>query len=94
MYNSSMKDIEFVKNTLKDNNIAFSDYAKAIGTTRQNVQNWTYGDGIPKKYLLKTAKYLSEISCRDISVENLLSIPNDTKSTSEKTTTSKKEKVA
>jgi len=89
-----MKDIEFVKHTLKDNNISFSDYAKAIGTTRQNVQNWTYGDGIPKKYLLKTAKYLSEISCETISVENLLSMSNDTKSISVKSTTNKNKDVA
>ena len=89
-----MKDIEFVKNTLKDNNISFSDYAKAIGTTRQNVQNWTYGDGIPKKYLLKTAKYLSEISCKTISVENLLSMSNDTKQPCTQTSTKQNEEVA
>jgi len=81
MYNSNMKDIEFVSKVLEKNNISSSEYAKAIGTTRQNVHNWKSGGEIPKRFLLATSKFLSKVDNKKISVEKLLSfnINNDTK---------------
>ena len=83
MYNLCMKDIEFVSKILEKNNISSSEYAKAIGTTRQNVHNWKSGGEIPKRFLLATSKFLSKIDNKKISVEKLLSfnIDNDTKQT-------------
>ena len=81
MYNLHMKDINLVIDILKNNNIPSAEYARKIGTTRQNVLNWTKGSGIPKKYLLPTVQFLSSILNRNVSIEDLISltVKNDTK---------------
>jgi len=77
MYNSIMKDIEFVSKILEKNKISLSEYAKSIGTTRQNVHNWKSGGEIPKRFLLPTSKFLSKINGKKIGVEKLLSFSID-----------------
>ena len=89
MYNTLMKDINYVLSTLKEHNISQSEFAKSIGVARQSVTNWaTIGKGIPKNFLLPTAKFLSKISKKKITVDSLLSltINNDTKQSSNTTT--------
>jgi transcriptional regulator with XRE-family HTH domain len=90
-----MKDINMVIDILKSNGISSAEYARKIGTTRQNVLNWTKGSGIPKKYLLPTVQFLSSILNRNISIENLISLTlnNDTKEQCTSTTTTQKEGV-
>ena len=84
-----MKDIDFVNNILKQHGIGKAEYARNIGTTRQNVQNWSYGGEIPKKFLLPTAQYLSKLLKREVTTDEILSISeiNNTKKVHESATT-------
>ena len=88
MYNLHMKDINIVIDLLKSHKISSAEYARTIGTTRQNVLNWSHGSGIPKKYLLPTVRFLSKTLNRNITIEDLLSlnIGNDTKQPAQQAT--------
>ena len=71
-----MKDIEFVNKILQEHNVSNAEYARAIGSTRQKVHNWAEGNGIPKLFLLPTAKYLSRLTKQKVTVDLLLSSPS------------------
>lgn len=66
-----MKDINYVINILEKHNISNAEYAKNICTTRQNVQNWLNGNGIPKAFLSPTVKYLTKITNRKVTFDEL-----------------------
>lgn len=72
MYNDAMKDIELVKKLLLKHNISNAEYARSIGATRQQVNNWFDGNGIPKHFLLPTANYLKKVTKENITVDKML----------------------
>jgi len=84
-----MKDINYVIKILEKHNISNAEYARNIGSTRQNVHNWINGNGIPKYYLNSTAKYLSKLTKKKVTIDSLFSfcIENDTKTTPKNTNT-------
>lgn len=56
-----MKDINKVIELLKSKHISQSEYAQGIGTSRQNVSNWTTSkDGIPKRFIYPTFLFIRE----------------------------------
>ena len=70
-----MKDINLVIDILNQNKIPQSKYAEEIGTSRQNVHNWTKsGEGIPKKFLAPTVKFIKDHVNKKFSSDVLLNL--------------------
>lgn len=75
-----MKDINKVIEILVSHNVTKSEYAKAIGTSRQNVNNWTNNiDGIPKRFLFPTVVFLNSLVDEKFTSCEYLLQHNDTK---------------
>ena len=56
-----MKDITQLLAMLENNKISQVEYAEYLGVSRQNVQSWkATPNGIPKKYIDKTAQFIKE----------------------------------